>query len=93
MGGRLRQFVTMVQAQPLVQLEMSWEVLARACSMTLESWKKLVDELVELRSQVSANHHRQRSTRSPDLQSPGWRALPWVWWCWLCLLVVGWCDD
>ncbi len=52
-AGRLRQFVTMVQAQPLVQLEMSWEVPLADAGLLNDTRKleKLVDELVELRSQ------------------------------------------
>ena len=52
-AGRLRQFVTMVQAQPLAQLEMSWEVPLADAGLLNDTRKleKLVDELVELRSQ------------------------------------------
>jgi methyl-accepting chemotaxis protein len=50
---RLRQFVTMVQAQPLTQLEMSWEVPLADAGLLNDTRKleKLVDELVELRAQ------------------------------------------
>ena len=79
-SGHLRDFVTLVKAQPLDLSQMNWQVGTQDVSLLVETGKleKLVDELVAQRGTAAQGDDRSVGLHLPlvvrdDRGDDGWR--------------------